>query len=49
MLVVLAAGTEELCAERVRTHGADALPALEDVFYASAEALLTHHEHQEEA
>jgi hypothetical protein len=44
MLLVLAAGTEELCAQRLRTHGADALPQLEDVFCASAEALLTHHE-----
>jgi AcrR family transcriptional regulator len=43
MLLVLAAGTEELCAQQVRTHGAQALPDLEDVFCASAEALLTHH------
>ena len=43
MLFVLAAGTEELCASHVRTHGAESLPALEDVFCASAEALLTHH------
>jgi AcrR family transcriptional regulator len=46
MLLVLAAGTEELCAERVRTQGAQALPDLEDVFYHAAEALLTHHETQ---
>ena len=43
MLLVLAAGTEELCAARLRTHGAASLPQLEDVFCASAEALLTHH------
>lgn len=43
MLLVLAAGTEELCASRLRTAGPDALPDLEDVFCASAEALLTHH------
>jgi AcrR family transcriptional regulator len=43
MLLVLAAGTEELCAARLRTNGAQALPRLEDVFCASAEALLTHH------
>lgn len=47
MLLVLAAGTEELCASRVRSHGAEALPQLEDVFYASAEALITHHETRE--
>ena len=47
VLLVLAAGTEELCAQRVRTKGAAKLPALEDVFYASAEALLTHHETKE--
>ena len=44
MLFVLSAGTEELCAERVRSDGPHALPDLEDVFCASAEALLTHHE-----
>jgi AcrR family transcriptional regulator len=49
MLYVLAAGTEELCADFVRTRGAEALPDLEDVFYASAEALLTHHENDQEA
>jgi AcrR family transcriptional regulator len=47
VLLVLAAGTEELCAARVRTDGAAALPDLEDVFYASAEALLTHHSNEE--
>ena len=47
MLIVLAAGTEELCAATLRTRGADALPQLEDVFCASAEALLTHHEIKE--
>ncbi len=44
MLFVLSAGTEELCAERVRSAGAEALLDLEDVFCASAEALLTHHD-----
>lgn len=47
MLLVLAAGTEELCASRLRTAGPDALPDLEDVFCASAEALLTHHDRKE--
>jgi ABC-type hemin transport system substrate-binding protein len=47
MLLVLAAGTEELCAARLRTAGAAALPQLEDVFCASAEALITHHEIEE--
>ena len=43
-LLVLCAGTEQLCAERLRTTGAAALPDLEDVFCACAEALLTHHQ-----
>src|SRR3712207_6412328 len=43
-LLALCAGTEQLCAERLRTAGAAALPGLEDVFCACAEALLTHHE-----
>lgn len=47
MLLVLAAGTEELCAARLRADGAAALPQLEDVFCASAEALLTHHRPEE--
>src|SRR3712207_2988916 len=42
MLFVLSSGTEELCAARMRTHGINGLPDLEDVFCASAEALLTH-------
>jgi AcrR family transcriptional regulator len=49
MLLVLAAGTEELCAQRVRTHGAGSLPDLEDVFCGAAEALLTHHELKEDS
>jgi AcrR family transcriptional regulator len=44
MLYVLSAGTEELCAATLRTRGVQALTDLEDVFCASAEALLTHHE-----
>ena len=43
-LFVLCAGTEQLAAERLRRQGADALPELEDVFCASAEALLLHHD-----
>lgn len=41
-LYVLCAGTEQLAAERLRAVGAKALPALEDVFCACAEALLLH-------
>lgn len=41
-LYVLCAGTEQLAAERLRTVGPEALPALEDVFCACAEALLLH-------
>jgi AcrR family transcriptional regulator len=48
MLFVLSAGTEELCAAHVREQGPDRLAALEDVFCASAEALLTHHEKNQE-
>ena len=48
-LFVLCAGTEQLAAERLRERGADALLELEDVFCASAEALLLHHDHDEEA
>jgi AcrR family transcriptional regulator len=43
-LLVLSAGTEQLCAERVRAGRAASLTDLEDVFCASAEALLTHHD-----
>ncbi len=43
VLFVLSAGTEELCAAHVRGHGAGTLGDLEDVFCASAEALLSHH------
>jgi AcrR family transcriptional regulator len=46
-LFVLCAGTEQLAAERLRHDGPDALPGLEDVFCASAEALLLHHDHEE--
>lgn len=42
-LYVLCAGTEQLAAERLRSAGPQALPALEDVFCACAEALLLHH------
>jgi AcrR family transcriptional regulator len=48
-LLVLCAGTEQLAAERLRERGAGALPELEDVFCACAEALLLHHDHDEEA
>jgi AcrR family transcriptional regulator len=39
-LFVLCAGTEQLCAERLRESGADAVRALEDVFMLTAEAVL---------
>lgn len=39
-LMVLCAGTEQLCAERLREDGADAVRALEDVFMLTAEAVL---------
>jgi AcrR family transcriptional regulator len=39
-LLVLCAGTEQLCAERLREHGAPALRELEDVFMLTAEAVL---------
>jgi AcrR family transcriptional regulator len=48
-LFVLCAGTEQLAAERLRERGPDALLELEDVFCASAQALLLHHDHDEEA
>jgi AcrR family transcriptional regulator len=47
-LLVLCAGTEQLAAERLRTQGAAALPDLEDVFCTCAEAVLLHHDHDEE-
>lgn len=47
-LYVLCAGTEQLAAHTLLTSGAAALPALEDVFCACAEALLLHHEPEEE-
>jgi AcrR family transcriptional regulator len=47
-LYVLCAGTEQLAAERLRERGAAALPDLEDVFCLCAEALLLHHDHDEE-
>lgn len=47
-LLVLCAGTEQLCAERLREAGAPALRGLEDVFMLTAEAVLLganpHHE-----
>lgn len=46
-LYVLCAGTEQLAAARLRTGGPAALPALEDVFCACAEALLLHPEPEE--
>lgn len=39
-LLVLCAGTEQLCAERLREAGPDAVRALEDVFMLTAEAVL---------
>ena len=39
-LMVLCAGTEQLCAERLRESGPDAVRALEDVFMLTAEAVL---------
>jgi AcrR family transcriptional regulator len=39
-LLVLCAGTEQLCAERLRETGAAALRELEDVFMLTAEAVL---------
>ena len=48
-LLVLCAGTEQLAAERLRTRGPAALTDLEDVFCTCAEALLLHHDTDEEA
>lgn len=39
-LLILCAGTEQLCAERLREAGAEALRELEDVFMLTAEAVL---------
>ena len=39
-LLILCAGTEQLCAERLRESGADTLRELEDVFMLTAEAVL---------
>jgi AcrR family transcriptional regulator len=39
-LLILCAGTEQLCAERLREAGAGALRELEDVFMLTAEAVL---------
>jgi AcrR family transcriptional regulator len=39
-LLILCAGTEQLCAERLREAGAAALRELEDVFMLTAEAVL---------
>jgi AcrR family transcriptional regulator len=47
-LFVLCAGTEQLAAHTLLADGAAAMPALEDVFCACAEALLLHHEPEEE-
>jgi AcrR family transcriptional regulator len=47
-LYVLCAGTEQLAAERLRERGARALPELEDTFCACAEALLLHHDKEED-
>ena len=49
-LFVLCAGTEQLCAERLREAGSGALATLEDVFMLTAEAVLlgaTNPDHEE--